>query len=127
MPFMLKVRWNIAPGKAEEFRRNQEALCRAMRDHPGVIAYHATYPDPATSEWVELYATDAAFRAHLDNPAGKAPHAAAVAACDSVEAHCFGDPDAANREILAGLGVTLRDTAPGSFVLNPRADPGSEV
>ena len=58
---------------------NQQTLCRVMLEHPGVIAYHAEYPAEAVSEWTEIYATDAAFRAHLDNPKGKAPLGAVVA------------------------------------------------
>ena len=127
MAFMLKVRWDIAPGRIADFRANQQALCTAMRDHPGVIAYHADYPTEAVSEWIEIYATDAAFLAHLENPDGKAPHAGVVAACTSVTTRCFGTPDAASRAILDGFGVTYHDTAPGAFVLNPGADRDSLV
>lgn len=127
MAFMLKVRWDISPGKGAEFRANQQALCKAMLEHPGVITYHADYPSEAVSEWIEIYATDAAFLAHLDNPAGKGPLAAVTAACDTVTTRCFGDPDAASRKILDGFGVSYHETAPEAFVVNPRADPDSPV
>jgi quinol monooxygenase YgiN len=127
MAFMLKVRWNIRPGERATFEENQRALCAVMLEHPGVICYHATYPDETTSEWVEIYANDAAFRAHLDNEKGKAPLAAVSAACESIECRCFGDPDAASREILAGFGATYHPTAQEAFVLHPRADRDSQV
>ncbi len=127
MAFMLKIRWEIAPGKVDDFRANQQALCKVMLDHPGVITYHAEYPAEAVSEWTEVYATDAAFRAHLDNEKGKAPLGTIVGACEKIVCRCFGDPDAASREILKGFGTTYHDTAPEAFVLNPRADKDSAV
>ncbi len=30
MAFMLKIRWDIAPGKVADFRANQRALCQVM-------------------------------------------------------------------------------------------------
>ncbi len=128
MAFMLKIRWNIADGKTETFRQNQQALCKVMADdHPGVICYHVDYPAERVSEWVEIYANDVAFRAHLANDKGKAPLGAVVAACDSIDCRCFGDPDADSREILKGFGTVYRDTAPEAFVLNARADRDSAV
>jgi quinol monooxygenase YgiN len=127
MAFMLKIRWEIAPGKVDDFRANQQTPCKVMLEHPGVITYHAEYPAEAVSEWTEVYATDAAFRAHLDNEKGKVPLGAVVGACDKIICRCFGDPDAASREILKSLGTTYHDTAPEAFVLNPRADKDSAV
>jgi hypothetical protein len=127
MAFMLKIRWNIAEGKLPEFRSNQETLCRVMLEHPGVIAYHVDYPAENVSEWVEIYATDEAFRAHLANFKGKAPLGAVVGACASIECRCFGKPDAESREILKGFGTIYHETAPQAFVLNPRADKYSTV
>jgi quinol monooxygenase YgiN len=127
MAFMLKVRWEIDPARLADFRTNQQTLCTVMLEHPGVIAYHAEYPAEAVSDWVEIYANDAAFRAHLDNEKGKAPLAAVIASCDRITCRCFGDPDAASREILKGFGTTYHDTAPQAFVLNPRADRESPV
>ena len=118
MAFMLKVRWDIAPGKADAFRASQQALCTAMLDHPGVITYHAAYPDELVSEWIELYATDAAFLAHLENPAGKAPHAAVIAACTKVTTGCFGTPGPDARAILEGFGASFEDS--GSRLLRPQ-------
>lgn len=127
MAFMLKVRWTIKPGQRPAFEAAQRTLGEVMLAHPGVIAYHATYPDETTSEWLEIYAGDAAFLAHLANPAGQAPLAAAMAACSEIDCRCFGDADAESRAFLAGVGTTYHPTATGSFVLNPRADPDSEV
>ncbi len=124
MAFMLQARWHIAEGRIDEFRANQEALCKVMQAHPGVIAYHVAYPEPDVSEWIEIYANDDAFRAHLADEAGKAPLAAVAAACDAIECRCFGDPDPASRAILAGFGMTYHDSGPHSFVLNPCADIG---
>ncbi|MGI9624965.1 MAG: putative quinol monooxygenase [Acidimicrobiales bacterium] len=127
MAIMLKIRWNIKAGEEETFRQNQETLCSVMLEHPGVIAYHAEYPSPGVSEWTEIYANDAAFKAHLDNEKGQAPLGAIVGACDQITCRCFGDPDDTSREILAGFGTTYHDTAASSFVLNPSADKDSLV
>ena len=127
MPFMLKIRWDIKDGSEAEFRANQEQLCAVMLEHPGVITYHAEYPSAGVSEWTEIYATDAAFKAHLDNEAGKAPLGAVVAACDTITCRCFGDPNDESKGMLAGFGTTYHDTATQAFVLNPRADKDSLV
>lgn len=127
MAFMLKITWNIADGKVADFKANQEALCAVMLEHPGVITYMVEYPKEGVSEWVEIYATDEAFRAHLANEKGKAPLGAVVAACDSIVCRCFGEPDEDSREILKGFGTVYQETAPEAFVLNPRADKDSPV
>ncbi len=127
MAFMLKITWNIADGKVADFKANQEALCKVMLEHRGVICYLADYPSERVSEWVEIYATDAAFRAHLANEKGKAPLQAVIEACEAIECRCFGDPDAESREILKGFGTVYREIAPAAFVLNPRADKDSPV
>lgn len=82
MPFMRKIRWDIKEGQEADFRANQEKLCDVMLDHPGVISYHAEYPQPGVSEWTEVYATDSAFKAHLDDEHGKGPLGAIVQDCD---------------------------------------------
>ena len=120
MAFMLKIRWDIKKDKVADFKSNQTALCKVMLDHPGVICYHVDYPSEGISEWVEIYANDDTFRAHLAK--GKGPLDAIIADCDKITCRCFGNPDAASREILAGFGSTYHDTAPDAFALNPRAD-----
>ncbi|HZP19479.1 MAG TPA: hypothetical protein VFB16_04660 [Bauldia sp.] len=125
--FMLKVRWEINPDKLADFRLNQRALCKAMLEHPGVITYHAEYPSPLVSDWIEIYANDEAFRAHLANEKGKGPLSAVTAACDRITVRCFGNPDAESRAFLAGANTSYHDTAPEAFVLNPRADRDSPV
>lgn len=127
MPFMLKIRWDIKDGQEADFRSNQETLCAVMHDHPGVITYHADYPSDGVSEWTEIYATDEAFAAHLENEAGKAPLGAIIEACDTITCRCWGDPSDASKEILAGFGATYHDTATNSFVLHPKADKDSLV
>ena len=71
MAFMLKIRWDIKKDKVADFVANQKALCNVMLEHPGVICYHVDYPSDGVSEWVEIYANDDAFRAHLANEKGK--------------------------------------------------------
>ncbi len=127
MAFMLKIRWDIKDGVESEFRSNQESLCAVMLDHPGVIVYHATYPSERVSEWTEVYATDEAFAAHLDNERGQGPLGALVEACDDITCECWGDPDEASRQRLAAFGTVYRTTADNAFVLNPRADRDSLV
>jgi quinol monooxygenase YgiN len=128
MSIMLKIRWEIAPGRENDFRTNQKALCAVMRDdHPGVICYHVDYPAPGVSEWVEIYASDEVFKAHLANEKGKAPLGALIGACAKIICRCWGNPDPASRKILEGFGTTYQDTAEASFSLHPRADPASRV
>ncbi len=127
MAFMLKLRWDIKDGSVAGFKSNQEALCKVMLEHPGVICYHIDYPSEGVSEWVEIYANDDAFRAHLANEKGKGPLGALIEACDAIDCRCFGNPDAASREILVGFGCTYHDVPPESFVLNPSADKDSLV
>ena len=127
MPFMLKIRWEIKQGAMDAFKSDQEALCKVMLEHPGVISYHVDYPYEGVSEWVEIYANDDAFRAHLANEKGKGPLGAMIEVCDTIICRCFGDPDAASKEILAGFRATYHDTAGNAFVLNPQADKDSLV
>ena len=79
------------------------------------------------SQWVEVYATNEAFVAHLANEKGKAPLGAIIEACDKITCQCWGDPDSASREILAGFGATYHDSGKNAFVLNPVADKNSLV
>lgn len=127
MSFLLKIQWNIKPGREAEFRANQAALCSVMLEHPGVICYHADYPSPQVSEWTEIYATNEAFVAHLANEKGKQPLGTLIAACDSIVCRCWGEPDERSKGILAGFGATYHDTAENAFVLNPKADRDSLV
>jgi quinol monooxygenase YgiN len=124
---MLKIKWDIKSGKEADFRANQEKLCKVMLEHPGVICYHADYPSNGVSLWVEIYATDEAFAAHLDNAKGKEPLGTIIAACDKITCQCWGNPNAASKAILAGFGATYETTGINSFVLNPRADRDSRV
>ena len=100
-----------------------------MLEHPGVICYHVAYPSERVSEWTEIYATDGAFAAHLDNAKGKAPLALAalLEACDNVTCECWGDPSDGSKVLLEGFGTVYRSTGDGAFVLNPRADKDSLV
>ncbi|MGZ5081584.1 MAG: hypothetical protein ACXWHZ_19670 [Usitatibacter sp.] len=128
MAIMLKIRWDIKKGREPEFRENQKKLCAVMSgDHPGVICYHVDYPAPGVSEWIEIYANDSVFKAHLDNPKGKAPLAAIIGACDKITCKCWGDADAGSKKILAGFGATYHETAQASFLLHPKADPASLI
>jgi quinol monooxygenase YgiN len=121
MPFMLKLQWNINEGREADFRTHQEALCAVMLEHPGVICYHADYPSERESRWVEIYASDEAFAAHLGDERGKEPLSTMVAACDSIICECWGDPNDASKEILAGFGTVYRTSGKNAFVLNPNA------
>ena len=127
MPFMLKIQWDIKAGREDDFRTNQEALCKVMLEHPGVICYHADYPSQRVSQWTEIYATDEAFAAHLANEKGKGPLATLVQACDKITCRCWGNPNAGSKAILAGFGATYHETAKHAFVLNPGADRNSQI
>ena len=125
---MLKIRWEIKKGRENDFRENQKKLCAVMgNDHPGVICYHVDYPAPGVSEWVEIYANNNVFKAHLDNKKGKEPLAILIGACDKITCKCWGDPDAESKKILAGFGATYYETAEASFLLHPKADRASLI
>lgn len=119
MAFMLKIQWNIKDGHEPEFRANQEQLCAVMHDHPGVVCYHVDYPSLGISQWTEIYATDEGFAAHLADDRGKGPLGVLVQACDTITCQCWGNPDAASKEALAGFGATYEATGENAFVLNP--------
>ncbi len=127
MPFMLKIQWDIKSGSEADFKANQEKLCQIMLEHPGVICYHADYPSEGVSQWVEIYATDEAFAAHLANEKGKEPLGALIEACDKITCQCWGDPNEGSEEILVGFGTTYHQTAEHAFVLNAEADKDSLV
>ncbi len=127
MPFMLKIQWDIKSGSEADFKVNQEKLCKVMHEHPGVICYHVDYPSKGVSQWVEIYATDEAFAAHLANEKGKAPLGAIIGACDKITCQCWGNPNANSKEILKGFGATYHQTGENAFVLNASADRNSLV
>ena len=127
MPIMLKIQWDIKQGREADFRSNQEALCAVMQEHPGVICYHVDYPCDGVSQWTEIYANNDAFRAHLANEKGQAPLGAVIDASETITCRCWGDPDDASKEILAGFGATYEDTAEPSFIVHPQADRDSLV
>ena len=128
MAIMLKIRWDIHRDQEQHFRDNQRKLCGVMRaDHPGVICYHVDYPAPGVSEWVEIYANDSVFKAHLENPKGQEPLAALIKACDRITCRCWGEANAESRDLLAGFSATYHQTAEASFPLHPRADRSSLV
>ncbi len=127
MSFMLKIQWDIKSGSEADFRSNQEKLSEVMLEHPGVICYNADYPSENVSRWVEIYATDEAFAAHLANEKGQAPLGALIEASEKITCQCWGDPNAASREVLVGFGATYHETGTNAFFLNPVADKDSTV
>ena len=127
MSFMLKIQWDIKNGSEADFRSNQETLCDVMLEHPGVICYHVDYPSESVSQWVEIYANNEAFAAHLANEKGKAPLGALIQASEKITCQCWGDANAGSKEILAGFGATYHETGKNAFVLNPVADKDSTV
>ena len=127
MAFLLKVHWCIKSGKEEEFKTAQKELAQVMLGHPGVLTYHVDYPEPGVSEWVELYANDETFAAHLDNVTGHAPLRTLIDSCSSINCRCWGDPSDGSRERLKAFSATYNSTGAGSFVLNPNADIASPV
>ena len=125
MPFMLKIQWDIKSGSEADFQLNQERLCEVMLEHPGVICYHVNYPTDRVSQWVEIYATDEAFAAHLANEKGKASLGALIEACDKITCQCWGDPGPSSKEVLVGFDATYHASGENAFVLNPVADKDS--
>eukprot|EP00978_Attheya_sp_CCMP212_P004950 scaffold10822_cov51-Attheya_sp.AAC.6 len=99
-----------------------------MEEHPGVIMYHVDYPEGENySEFIELYNNDASFKAHVDNEKGKAPLGGCVDASENIECRCWGKPNDASKEILAGFGAVYMETAENSFVLNPNVNTGASI
>lgn len=92
-------------------------------DHPGVIAYHVDYPEPGVSEWVEIYANKDVFRAHLANEKVQAPLGEIIGVCDKITCRCWGDPDAASKDILAGFGAGVPRDRGRSVIREPGGRP----
>ena len=127
MAFLLKVRWEIKPGLHNQFCQSEKALAEVMPHHPGVICYHADYPEPNLSEWVEIYANDDTFASHLDDPAASKPLGELIDCCSKVSCRCWGDPNSASKERLKAFAAEYQNTGKGSFVLNPNADSHSSI
>lgn len=128
MAILLKIRWEIKPGREREFRANQEQLCAVMRaEHPGVICYHVDYPSAALSEWTEIYANNDVFKAHLANRKGRPALETLITLCDDIVCRCWGDPDAQSKELLADFDTVYEATAESAYVLHPQADPKSRT
>ena len=92
MAFLLKVRWEIKPGMQNQFCQSEKALAEVMLNHPGVICYHADYPEPNLSEWVEIYANDDTFASHLDDPGASQPLGELINCCSKVSCRCWAIP-----------------------------------
>ena len=127
MAFMLKIRWNIAPGKRAAFRAAQQTLCTVMLDHPGVITYHADYPAEASATGPRSTPPTPPSAPTSTTPPARPRSAPSSPPATASSCRCFGDPDPASREILKGFGTTYHPTAENAFVLNPRADRTSQV
>jgi quinol monooxygenase YgiN len=126
MPILLKIRWEFKEGRREDFVKNQEALMAVMLDHPGVMCYHATYPEGENcSDWTEIYANDGAFKAHLEDEKGKAPLGAVIDASAKIVCECWGNPNEESKKMLAGFGTSYHSSGPNSFVVHPKADKDS--
>jgi quinol monooxygenase YgiN len=120
MPILIKIKWTFKEGKREEFVENQGALMMVMLDHPGVIVYHADYPEGENySEWTELHADDEVFAAHLANEKGKKPLGMCIGASETIECRCWGNPNEASKTMLAGFGATYHESGENSLILNP--------
>mmetsp|Transcript_15726 Transcript_15726/g.20514 ORF Transcript_15726/g.20514 Transcript_15726/m.20514 type:complete len:130 (+) Transcript_15726:94-483(+) len=127
MPVLLKIKWTFKEGRRDDFAKNQETLAAVMAaDHPGVICYHVDYPIGENySEWVEIYANDEVLAAHLANEKGKAPLGVCIDASAKIECRCWGNPNDATKEILAGFGATYHGSGGNSFMVHPNADKDS--
>jgi hypothetical protein len=120
MPILLKLKWIFKEGKRDKFVENQGALMKAMQDLPGVIVYHADYPEGENcSEWMELYADDEVFVAHVAYEKGKEPLGMCIGASEKIECRCWGNPNEESKKILAGFGCTYHESGENSIVLNP--------
>jgi quinol monooxygenase YgiN len=120
MPILLKLKFTFKEGKREEFVENQGAVMKVMLDHPGVIVYHADYPEGENcSEWTEVYADDEVFAAHLANEKGKEPLGVCIGASEKIETRCWGNPNEESKKILAGFGATYHESGENSLVLHP--------
>ena len=127
MAFLLKVRWEIKPGLHNQFCQSEKALAEVMPHHPGVICYHADYPEPNLSARVEIYANADTFASPLDDPAASKPLGELIDCCSKVSCRCWGDPNPASKERLKAFAAEYQNTGQGSFVLNPTADLHSHI
>ena len=128
MPILLKIRWTFKDGRRDDFVKNQKELMAVMNDHPGVMTYHADYPEGENfSEWTEIYNNDATFKAHLDNEKGKAPLGVCVDASEKIECRCWGNPSEDSKKILAGFGAVYMESGENSIIVHPKADKDATV
>jgi quinol monooxygenase YgiN len=128
MPILLKVHLEFKEGRRDDFVKNQEALMAVTLNHPGVLCYHAAYPEGKNcSDWTEIYADDGAFKAHLEDLMGKAPLGAVMDASAEIVCECSGNPDEESKKLLAGFGTIYNTSGSGSFLVRPEADKDSTV
>jgi quinol monooxygenase YgiN len=120
MPILIKIRFDLKEGRRDDFVKNLKELMGVMLDHPGVILYHADYPEGENyCEFTELHDNDETFKAHLDNEKGKAPLGGCIDASSKIECRCYGNPSEESKEILVGFGATYPESAENSIICNP--------
>eukprot|EP00899_Mesostigma_viride_P015326 jgi/Mesvir1/23795/Mv10609-RA.2 len=119
-----------SPGKEEQCAQGFKDLAAIMaKDHPGVIMYAMK----RVFNFIELYANNETFVAHLANPKAADPLARVKASLEPegsmgpVWYLADGPISEDSKKLLAQFGAVKEELADGTFLLNPKADPKSPM
>ena len=99
-----------------QFCESADVLTGVMLNHAGVLCYHADYPEPNLSEWMEIYANDDTF-ASTSMTLQPASLSELINYCSKVSCRCWGDQ---LQRTSQGLAAEYQSTGKGAFVLNQR-------
>jgi quinol monooxygenase YgiN len=106
-PFRLIVRFQIKPGKIEDFKRWSEAYVLKVEDtEPGTLAYEWFVDEAGTDAYQnEVYADSQSFLLHLANWDAQLDSALEVVSVEDIRV--LGDPDKQVADMLSALGARV--------------------
>ena len=110
-PFILLARIHVKPGCLDDYLLLAEQTDAAVEaSEPGML--HHTFDqdpsDPLTFVWSEVYANDAAFAAHLANPAVGTYLTKHAELGDGFSVEVYGTVGAECRALMESTGLPLK-------------------
>jgi len=110
-PFMLLARIHVKPGCVDDYLELARATDAAVQSsEPGMI--HHTFDqdpdDPLAFVWSEVYANDAAFRAHVSNPPVQEYLTKHAELGDGFSIEVYGTVGDACRTLMESFGLPLK-------------------
>ncbi len=110
-PFILLARIHVKPGCLDDYLLLAEQTDAAVQaSEPGML--HHTFDqdpsDPLTFVWSEVYANDAAFAAHLANPAVGTYLTKHAELGDGFSVEVYGTVGAECRALMESTGLPLK-------------------